>query len=93
MISWPYCLRALLLLSVWLILEGKIPVAHADGIGVLEQQVYDLINSHRRSIGLNPLNYSGEIADVARRDSRNMANGYVGMGYEGAEERGSATST
>jgi len=33
MISWPYCLRALLLLSVWLILEGKSPIAHADGSG------------------------------------------------------------
>ena len=87
MISWPYCLRALLLLSVWLMLEGKSSIAHADGISVLEQQVYDLINSHRRSIGLNPLNYSEEIADVARRHSRNMANGYVGMGHEGVEER------
>jgi hypothetical protein len=55
MISWPYCLRALLLLSMWFILVGKSPNVHADDIGVLEQQVYDLINSHRRSIGLNPL--------------------------------------
>src|SRR5581483_6991245 len=88
MTPWLYCFRVLLLLLVWLTLERESPIAHADDIGVLEQQVHDLVNSHRSSMGLNPLNYSEEIADVARRHSRNMANGYVSMGHEGAEERG-----
>src|ERR1700741_2449216 len=87
MISWLHLLRALLLLSVWFILEGENPTAHADDVSTLEQQVHDLINSHRSSIGLEPLNYSEHIAAVARRHSRNMANGHVGMGHEGAEER------
>ena len=88
MTLWIYCFRVLLLLLVWLTLERESPITHADDVSALEQQVHDLINSHRSSIGLKPLNYSEEIADVARRHSRNMANGYVGMGHEGVEERG-----
>lgn len=88
MTFWFYCLRAFLLLLIWFVMEGENPIVHASDERALEQQVHDLINSHRNSIGLDLLNYREDVAAIARRHSRDMANGYVGMGHEGAEERG-----
>lgn len=82
---WP---RVFLLLLVVPTFGIESSTARADDVGALEQQVHDLINRHRRSMGLNPLNYNEEVADIARRHSRDMARGSVGMGHEGAEERG-----
>ena len=80
-------LRILLLPAV-LFTFGKSPIVRADNLTALEQKVHELVNDHRTAIGLEPLNYSEEIATIARRHSRDMATGYVGMGHEGADTRG-----
>jgi hypothetical protein len=64
--------------------------SETDNVAALERQVHELVNNHRAQMGLEPLSYSEDIAAVARRHSRDMARGYVGMGHEGAESRGSA---
>jgi len=82
------CRRVVLLLSIVFTFGIETPIARADDVGALEQKVHDLVNEHRAAIGLEPLNYSKDIALVARQHSRDMARGSVGMGHEGAEERG-----
>jgi hypothetical protein len=64
--------------------------SETGSIAALEQRVHELVNNHRTQMGLEPLSYSEDIATVARRHSRDMARGSVGMGHEGAESRGNA---
>lgn len=73
-------------LLLWPPLSGA--ESESGNVARLEQQVHELVNNHRMTIGLAPLAYSEDIARIARRHSRDMANGYVGMGHEGADERG-----
>jgi hypothetical protein len=79
-------------LSLWLVLMlGSVTILNAEGsadLTTLERQVHELVNHHRMAMGLAPLGYSEDIARVARRHSRDMADGYVGMGHEGADKRG-----
>ena len=85
-------LRIFLCILVWLTLRTGQTIACAESefadVTTLEQKVHDLVNEHRTAMGLAPLNYSEDIALVARRHSRDMARGSVGMGHEGVEERG-----
>jgi hypothetical protein len=89
-----YLLRLCMFLPflVWETLVVWSPLVRAESqstdVATLEQQVHELVNNHRTAIGLEPLGYSEDIARIARRHSRDMANGYVGMGHEGADERG-----
>ncbi|HZW36886.1 MAG TPA: CAP domain-containing protein [Candidatus Deferrimicrobiaceae bacterium] len=55
--------------------------------GALESRTFKLVNDHRRTIGLAPLAHDARIAAVARRHSRNMAEGRVPAGHEGFEAR------
>ena len=88
MISRILWLRILLLPSVLFTFGIGSPIVRADDVAALEQKVHELVNDHRAAMGLEPLHYSEDIAIVARRHSRDMATGYVGMGHEGAETRG-----
>jgi uncharacterized protein YkwD len=85
--------RVLLLPSIVFTFGIENSTARADDVGTLEQKVHALVNEHRATIGLEPLNYSEDIALVARQHSRDMAKGYVGHGHEGAEERGRALAS
>jgi len=62
--------------------------SESNNVATLEQQVQELVNNHRTAMGLAPLEYHEDIARIARRHSNDMANGYVSMGHEGADERG-----
>lgn len=53
----------------------------------LEQHVHRMVNEHRVSQGLKPLAFNPEISAVARRHSRDMANGRIGFGHGGIESR------
>ena len=53
----------------------------------LEYFVHDLVNEHRTAQGLTPLAFSPEISDIARVHSEDMANGRVGYGHGGIENR------
>lgn len=53
----------------------------------LERQVYDLVNAHRRKLGLSPLSYSDDIAATARHHSRAMANHRTSFSHQGADKR------
>jgi len=65
------------------------PTAAAEA---LERKTHDLVNDHRRAIGLDPLAYDARIAAVARRHSKDMASGRVPFGHEGFEARRRAIS-
>lgn len=93
-----YALRVILLLLVSLVTLTEDSIARAESestdltLTALERQVHALVNDHRTAIGLAPLAYSEEVAASARRHSRDMAMGYVGLGHEGAEMRGKSLS-
>ena len=53
----------------------------------LEASTHELVNDHRRAMGLSPLAYNARIAAVARRHSEDMAAGRGPAGHEGFEER------
>jgi uncharacterized protein YkwD len=55
--------------------------------GALESRTYRLVNDHRRAVGLVPLVHDVRIAAVARRHSRDMAEGRVPAGHDGFEAR------
>lgn len=53
----------------------------------IEQQVFNLINQHRVSIGLSEFVWNDIIANQCRNHSQNMADGSVPFGHEGFSER------
>ena len=53
----------------------------------LETETLELVNEHRRSERLPPLDYSRPIAAIARRHSEAMAAGRFPVGHEGFEKR------
>lgn len=53
----------------------------------LEIKTHELVNEHRRSAGLPPLDYSRPVAAIARRHSEAMAAGRVPFGHAGFETR------
>jgi len=53
----------------------------------LEQQTFFLVNEYRKANQLPVLKWSGDIADVARRHSKDMADSKVGFGHEGFSKR------
>ncbi|MGH7751534.1 MAG: CAP domain-containing protein [Gemmatimonadales bacterium] len=53
----------------------------------LEQRVHDLVNRHRASRRLAPLDHSVEIAEIARTHSRAMAGDRAPLGHRGFEAR------
>jgi uncharacterized protein YkwD len=60
------------------------PAASAEA---LESRTYKLANEHRKAMGLSPLAYDARIAAVARRHSKDMADGRVPAGHDGFEAR------
>ena len=53
----------------------------------IEQKIFNLVNDHRRSIGLNELAWSDAIAEQARLHSQSMAAGKVPFGHDGFDDR------
>lgn len=53
----------------------------------LESRTHKLVNEHRRTMGLAPLAYDARIAAIARRHSKDMADGRVSPGHDGFEAR------
>jgi len=53
----------------------------------LEHQTFDLINAYRTAHDLPALTWSHEIAELARRHSRDMATGEVDFGHDGFRDR------
>ncbi len=58
-----------------------------DGRTEIEIRALELINTHRSSIGLSPLEHSPIIFEEARLHSANMASKQVAFGHEGFSER------
>lgn len=56
-------------------------------VEALETETHELVNEHRRSERLPPLDYSRPIAAIARRHSEAMAGGQIPFGHEGFETR------
>lgn len=66
------------------------PVAPSSPINTIEREAFDLINTHRRSIGAPVLTWNDTIAVHARQHSQNIANGSASFGHEGFSDRFSA---
>jgi len=69
-----------------LVTQG-IPTDNTASIEQIEKQAFDLVNKHRKSIGLSPLINKDYIVIQARQHSADMASGKVGFGHDGAEQR------
>ncbi|MFL9484118.1 CAP domain-containing protein [Chitinophagaceae bacterium LWZ2-11] len=71
--------------------KSQIPVAtevYSDAyISRVEKDVFNLINKHRQSIGLQPLKWMSGITDQAEIHSSDMALRKTGFGHEGFETR------
>ncbi len=53
----------------------------------IERQIFDMVNQHRVSMGLNALEWNETIAQQCRNHSSNMASGAVPIGHGGFEQR------
>lgn len=53
----------------------------------LARDVFHLVNLHRTSIGLNPLEWNETIYGQCMIHSQNMASGNVSIGHDGVEQR------
>lgn len=60
---------------------------HVKDLQALESRVHRLVNGHRVCIGLKPLEYSEQIARVARAHSRDMAERRAPFGHHGFDSR------
>lgn len=82
-----------LLIVLLAVLPGVVPPCaqarerQRPSIEALETRTHELVNEHRRSERLPPLDYSRPIAAIARRHSEAMAAGRVPFGHEGFEKR------
>jgi uncharacterized protein YkwD len=68
------------------------PEPPAASIEALESKAFKLVNEHRKARGLSPLAHDARIDAVARRHSKDMADGRVPAGHEGFEARQSKIS-
>jgi uncharacterized protein YkwD len=58
----------------------------------MENEILRLVNRHRRSMGLQPLQMNGVESSVAAQHSRDMASGRAEFGHTGAKSREKAIS-
>jgi uncharacterized protein YkwD len=59
----------------------------SDTPAQIEQDIFNLVNDHRRSIGLNELVWSDTIAEQARLHSQSMAAGTMPFGHDDFDGR------
>ncbi len=52
---------------------------------LLDQQILDLQNQYRKSLGLDPLLFEPNVYTICQEHSNNMAAGLVGYGFEGLD--------
>jgi uncharacterized protein YkwD len=83
-------LSALLVLSGCGRLFG--PSGH-DSATQVEEEIFQLVNNYRSSLGKSGLAWNDKIAGVARSHSREMADGACPFGHDGFEERVAEIST
>ncbi len=94
-ISLKYALLLIPVLCIWAftssktLLYQKILVSpdSTPGIEQIEKQAFYLVNEHRKSIDLRPLVNKDYIAEQARQHSKDMADGKVVFGHDGANDR------
>ena len=56
-------------------------------MAAIEQQVFQLVNEYRARLSLPSLQLNDTLADIARRHSRNMAQGDIPFGHDGFSQR------
>ncbi|PKP35076.1 MAG: hypothetical protein CVT98_10390, partial [Bacteroidetes bacterium HGW-Bacteroidetes-15] len=56
----------------------------------IEQEIFDLVNQHRKSIGLNPFAFSEILDEQSRTHSQNMASGKTSFSHNNFEKRTAA---
>jgi uncharacterized protein YkwD len=63
------------------------PTDSTATIQQIEDQAFELVNAHRKSLNLQPLVKNEAIIKQARIHSKNMAEGTVAFGHDGASKR------
>lgn len=63
------------------------PKINTQSEGEIEREIFDMINQHRISNGLNPLEWNDTIAGQCRIHSRDMASGSIPVGHDGFDQR------
>ncbi len=63
------------------------PTAPTIEVSAIERETFDLINAHRRTIGLSELRWNDTVARASREHSQAMADGRVPFGHAGFDER------
>lgn len=67
-----------------------VPTAPAIEASAIERETFDLINAHRRTLGLGELRWNPVVARASRQHSQNMADGRVPFGHDGFDARADA---
>jgi uncharacterized protein YkwD len=62
------------------------PLSHRPPFD-MESDIFRLVNLHRRSMGLKPLQMNALESSLARQHSQNMASGKTPFGHEGFKDR------
>ncbi len=62
-------------------------IAAPRGERQIEKEIFQLINEYREKNGLEPLQYSEAVADMAERHSRRMADKDIPFGHTGFQDR------
>ena len=86
-----YKKKTIYLLFIFLLISiNGCKTSSNPGESEVERDVFDMVNQHRASIGLNALEWSETIAIECRTHSRNMASCSVSIGHDGFDERAAA---
>jgi len=85
-----YKVKTINLLFIFLFLSISISgckISSKPSESEVEREVFEMVNQHRVSIGLNALERNETIAGECRTHSRNMASGSVPIGHDGFDQR------
>ena len=74
------------ILSVFIAGSGCDKIKPGEEVDI-EREIFDMVNQHRVSMGLDALEWNETIAQQCRNHSGNMASGAVPVGHEGFEQR------
>ena len=85
----PLAATSFLLLPACLDADDEKDGEEEDGFehSAFELELHDLVNAHRESVGLEPLDLEAAYSEIARGHSADMSDGSVAFGHDGFDDR------
>jgi len=77
----------LLVLCFFIFAAGCEKLLNPESEADIEREIFDLVNQHRISMGLNAFEWNETIAQQCRNHSNNMKSGSIPIGHDGFEQR------